>query len=423
MYIGELIEQTRLIKPGDHIVALYENQQDINNYITSYIHAALLRNARCIYITGDADSSVIMNNLEQLADKLQHPGDLIVVNRNEIYSKDGKFDPDGMIDFLKTLVEYSVADGYSGLAITGEISWVLDYENGKDLIIEYEWKLNHYIFNHYPVSALCRYNIRKYSYEMISSIIQLHPYIIWKNRLHENPLYIPVAGFKNNEVAKYQVETWLENIYNYTSNTSRFKTEIDKKEEELKALRAKMTEGTALAMQELLAIHDPYSTDHSNNVADMAKMLAESLNMSEEFVTKIYYASLMHDIGKTLIPSHILNKPARLNNDELTIIRKHPEYGADALARAENLNEIAEAVRAHHEWYDGTGYPDGLYGSKISLMSRIISICDSYEAMINDRPYRKALTKADAIKEIISCSGKQFDPDLVFRFVSLMNQE
>lgn len=423
MTIKKILEQTTNIVPGDHLVALYDNEDDVVDYITAYIHSALQRNERCIYITGDADTSLVIGKVEELAGDVEQRGDLIVLNRNQAYSEHGKFIPDKMIALIKDLTETAISDGYSGMAITGEISWVLDYENGNELIIEYEWKLNEYIFDCYPVSALCRYNLNMFSDEMIINIIQLHPYILWNNRIHENPFYIPPEGYRNNSISKYQVEVWLQNINSFTIEKSRFRSDLEKKENEMLQLHQSMTNGIIMAMLEMLSLHDPYTQNHSLNVAVRARALAKHLELSDEIVTKIYYAGLVHDIGKILIQKNILNKEGRLTEEEYGIVKKHPVYGAKALGKIDKLTDISEAVRYHHERFDGHGYPEGLAEDKIPIMSRILSICDSYDAMIKDRPYRKGIQKEKVLEELIACAGSQYDPNIVSLFVELVADE
>ncbi|HPF84256.1 putative nucleotidyltransferase with HDIG domain [Aminivibrio pyruvatiphilus] len=423
MPLQDLLNQAVEVRPGDHLVALYAEEKEIEDYVTSFIHSALLRNERCLYITGDVDSSAVLQRVERLSAGSGASGELLVLEKSDVYSKGGKFSPDKLISLIQSTVETAVREGYSGLAITGEISWVLDYEDGEDLIIEYEWKLNEYVFDRYPVSALCRYNVNRFSHEMIRNIIQLHPLILWRSRIHENPYYIPPEGFKNNAIAQYQVDTWLKNIFSFTNTKSRFQSIVDRKQEEMRLLHKNMTNGIIMAFLKLLETHDPYTKDHCSNVASLAFRLAESLEISEEFSTKIHYASLVHDIGKTIVPHGILNKPGNLTGEEYGYIKMHPEHGANALDQMDQVREIAQAVRHHHERYDGRGYPDGLSGDEIPLMSRIIAICDSYDAITNDRPYRKAQSRDCALGEIAACAGTQFDPGLAAQFIRLFSPE
>lgn len=420
MVKSKLLQQAEQIRPGDHMVILYEDEKEITEHLSAYIHASLERNERCIYITGDTDTGGILRELASLQDdEGTGNGDFVILDRDEAYSRDGRFEPDRMIELIRSSTREALDDGYNGLSVTGEISWVLDYEDGRERIIEYEWKLNEQVFDHLPVSALCRYNLTKFSHEMIINIIQLHPFLIWNGQIHENPFHIPPEGYKNNEIARYQVQVWLENIGRFSDTKSRFRETMEKKERELEALHRTMTEGIVRAMVELLSVHDHSTNRHSDNAADLAKRFALHIGLSEEEAAQAYYGGLVHDIGKTLVPREILNKPGLLTAEEYEVIKRHPVDGANALAHVSDLAAIADGVRYHHERWDGKGYPAGLVGDQTPLLARILSIVDAFEAMTNDRPYRSALTRVEALAEIRRCAGTQFDPDLAVHFVEM----
>jgi HD-GYP domain-containing protein (c-di-GMP phosphodiesterase class II) len=130
-------------------------------------------------------------------------------------------------------------------------------------------------------------------------------------------------------------------------------------------------------------------------------------------VTLLDCAARLHDVGKLAVPDAILQKPGPLDEDEWKVMRKHPDMGAEMVARVPGLEELAELVRAHHERWDGSGYPQGLAGERIPLASRVISACDAFEAMLSNRPYRAPLTADEALAELTAGSGSQFDPAVV----------
>jgi len=175
-----------------------------------------------------------------------------------------------------------------------------------------------------------------------------------------------------------------------------------------------------MAMIELLSIHDTSTNEHSTNAADLARRLAIHIGLPEESAAQAFYGGLVHDIGKTLIPRDILNKPGLLTPEEYEEVKKHPIFGANALARVEDLAEIAEGVRFHHERWDGNGYPEGRKEEDSPLLARILSIVDAYEAMTSDRPYRQALSQSQALDEIRRFAGTQFDPALSIQFVEML---
>jgi two-component system cell cycle response regulator len=158
---------------------------------------------------------------------------------------------------------------------------------------------------------------------------------------------------------------------------------------------------------------------HVQEVTDKVKRLAPRLEMSDDEVDDLRAAEL-HDIGKLAIPDRILDKPCPLDDDELAVIRTHTIVGERMLLAAAALRAVAPLVRSSHERWDGDGYPDGLAGEAIPLASRIIAVCDAFDAMITERPYRPARTPAMALAELRRCAGTQFDPHVVHTFVELI---
>ncbi len=170
----------------------------------------------------------------------------------------------------------------------------------------------------------------------------------------------------------------------------------------------------------LLEIHDKYTKGHSENVALLSRKIAIKMNLPEYEIKKIYWTGLIHDIGKIVIDNKILNKPGKLTDEEFEIIKKHPEFGYQTLQHSEKLKDMATNIRAHHERFDGKGYPLGLKGYKIPLIARIICVADTWDAMTSNRSYRKPLPREVALTEIIKNSGTQFDPEIVDAFLELI---
>ena len=156
---------------------------------------------------------------------------------------------------------------------------------------------------------------------------------------------------------------------------------------------------------------------HSKRVSEICESIAVQLNFDEDDIHQIKTAGLMHDIGKIGIDESVLNKPGKLSSDEWNEVCRHSEIGYRILSSVNEFSEIAEYVLAHHERWDGTGYPKGLKGKEIPLKSRILAIADSYEAMTSERIYCGALSSEEAVKEIIKCSGTQFDVNVAKTFV------
>ncbi len=157
--------------------------------------------------------------------------------------------------------------------------------------------------------------------------------------------------------------------------------------------------------------------EHSNRVSEYCNCLGKAMNLPDGEIQELKTVGLLHDIGKIAIDENILNKSGKLTHEEWEELKRHPEIGYRILSSVNNMSEIAEYVLAHHERWDGKGYPKGLKEEEIPLKSRMISIADAFDAMISERPYKNSLSKETAIKELINNAGIQFDPELVKIFV------
>ncbi len=162
-----------------------------------------------------------------------------------------------------------------------------------------------------------------------------------------------------------------------------------------------------------LKLHHDSTGAHSDEVAQLAESVAGRLGLDSFTRELTRQAALLHDLGKLAIPREVLDKPDQLADEEWELVRRHPTDGADVLQRVRALTPLAAAIRASHERWDGCGYPDGLCGDEIPLAARIVAVCDAFEAMIGDRPYRPSKSVDDALLELQLCAGSQFDPAVV----------
>lgn len=167
---------------------------------------------------------------------------------------------------------------------------------------------------------------------------------------------------------------------------------------------------------------DSYTLGHSTRVSEQAIALAKVLGWGEGELEEIEIACLFHDVGKIKIPDAILHKTGKLEPPEWEEMKKHVEYGAEILDKAPSLRRFIPAVRHHHEWYDGSGYPDGLSREGIPRAAAVISLVDAFDAMTSDRPYRKAMSREKALDLIRMRSGTQFSPELTPVFLALLEK-
>lgn len=203
-------------------------------------------------------------------------------------------------------------------------------------------------------------------------------------------------------------------------------SETELREGDLERLHSRL-EGASLqtirALAEAVDGSDQYlGIDRQRTSLAVARM-AQSLGMNEEDSGALELAAQLHDIGKVGVPGSILRKKDKLSEEELTLVHQHPEIGRKILEEARQLQNLIQAILYHHERWDGKGYPEGLKGEEIPQMARIVSILDSFRAMMSDRPYRKALTEAEALAELQNGAGSQFDPELVALFIDSISGE
>lgn len=177
------------------------------------------------------------------------------------------------------------------------------------------------------------------------------------------------------------------------------------------------------ALAEAIELRDPYTRGHSIQVADLAVVLAKAMELPEKEIPLIEFAGLLHDIGKIAIPETILKKKDKLTKDEWKTIKKHPTHSAKIIEPVLNLKPIQDWILHHHERWDGDGYPSGQREKNIPIESRILAVCDTYSAMLEDRPYRKGLKLDEIRREMRRVAGSQLDPVLVNTFLNLNLEE
>jgi putative nucleotidyltransferase with HDIG domain len=244
---------------------------------------------------------------------------------------------------------------------------------------------------------------------------------------------ILVTGFGNIEMARQALKEGATDFITKPYNVSEIPILIERnlmrhtiESSRTRDLQEEVRRSYRATLEALLAALDTRDTEtegHSERVAAYTMLIARQLNLSEAELQHIEHGALLHDIGKIGVPDHILYKPGPLTPEEWEVMKQHPVIGYKMCMKIEMLRPAAPIVLHHHERWDGRGYPYGLNGAEIPLGARIFAIADTLDAMTSDRPYRKALSFAQAREEIERCAGSQFDPELVRVFLELPEEQ
>jgi len=182
--------------------------------------------------------------------------------------------------------------------------------------------------------------------------------------------------------------------------------------------------GTALLLGDVLEDKDAYTASHSHGVVDLSLRVSDRLGLDADARRRVEFGALLHDIGKLAVPVEIINKPGPLDDEEWAVMKLHTVEGQHMLDRVGGiLGDVGRVVRASHEHWDGSGYPDGLAGEEIPIESRIVSTCDALSAMTTDRSYRRAMSTAAARQELRSHAGTQFDPGVVAVLLEMLERQ
>ena len=186
-----------------------------------------------------------------------------------------------------------------------------------------------------------------------------------------------------------------------------------------KLLERKSIYNSILASLERMLWEKSHETkEHAERLKGLIIKLGKSVNLPQNKLDELVLLSTLHDIGKVAVPDDILLKRGKLNQEEWKIIRRHPEIGYNIAKSTPQIAVVADDILAHHEWWDGSGYPQGLKGDDIPINSCITSIVDAYDVMVSGRPYKEPISDDAAKEELKRCSGIQFSPLLVDRFIN-----
>jgi putative nucleotidyltransferase with HDIG domain len=262
--------------------------------------------------------------------------------------------------------------------------------------------------------------------ELLKQTVSMRPHMVRIIITGYTDVGALVEAINCGHVYKYVSKPWDNNelrltveraLQHYETNRSRH--ELEQANKRLSVRLQEMTRGVVRAIADALEAKDEYVYGHARRVTGYATAIARRMNLDAEAIEQLSFAASLHDIGKIGTPESLLMKPAAFTGEERAIVELHSERGARILGGVPEMSDVAEAIRYHHEHYNGSGYPEGLHGEQIPLASRIIAVADAYDAMTSPRPFRRASEHDTAVEQLIRGAGRQFDPDVVRAFIGV----
>ncbi len=226
-----------------------------------------------------------------------------------------------------------------------------------------------------------------------------------------------VATFPDNSLSRHELLTLAESSLSVGKRSEGGIAEASETRTTRDTLPLDESFGVLDALVASVDNKDRYTRRHSEDVTEYALWIADEMGLSEETMRVVRIGGLLHDVGKIGVPDDILRKPGRLTDDEYDAIKQHPATGALIVGAISGMEMILDAVRSHHERWDGGGYPDRLSGEAIPLLGRIMAVADAFSAITTERPYRKGAPWSTALREISACIGTQFDPEVAQAFL------
>ncbi len=290
------------------------------------------------------------------------------------------------------------------------MDWEIRIKVPEDAVIDSSWNGDYLIRDGYLFVNAVDYNQIIKSAKMIP-----FGFVMYTNQPYELGEYVIQYRQKVNleEMPLFWINLFLGMfiLLNYAVHlfiTLKIKN-LEKKQDE----NYKIIDQALKTFANIIDLKDEYTKGHSERVANYSKLIGSKLGFSKDEQENLYRIALLHDIGKIGVSDAILNKPCKLSEDEIEVIKMHTNFGVEILRDFTTIKNIVAGAKFHHEWYDGSGYPDGISGSDIPLVARIIAIVDAYDAMASSRCYCEEMDDEFIISELKKGSGKQFDPNLV----------
>jgi len=360
-----------------HGITFYESNHDFESAIGSFLIAGLSNNYKFLYLMPEKDvaslRSVILSR-KQTVEGLVREKAIEIIDPRRAYLSNGSFDPERQVKFLEDFALKALEEGFNGLCVAGEGTALLDSAIPLCKTIRYEAAVNDLI-EKLPIIANCLYNPSRMDQKSVLEISRLHPYV---HRTGE---------FSMNE-----------DYYSLSRKSVEFGG----------ASRLDICRGTADSLLRLFRIKSIYVENHEKNVSDLAIAIADEMSLDSFTKACLEMAGKIHDIGMNSLFLDMISRPGPLHSFEKVLLREHPSTGFEISKGVPLPEEVSNAILHHHERVDGSGYPNGLKGSEISLEGSIIAVSEVVAAMSFYRPYREKYGTEYALSEIITNCGSLY---------------
>lgn len=384
---------------GQHNLVVYNNIKKLEDNLGIYFNNNYKKGMKLLYFYSKITSQTVKKGLAKYNidfDNLVKSGKMVFIDFNNGYLQDSFFDADYLIDMIKYEVKKSLDEGFEGLCMAGDMSWIFDKKIDVSELYKYEALLNPLVMK-LPLTVTCIYNFKEISISQISNLKKLHP------------------------------ESWIEeevlNEENQRSKHLLSDYHTDLLMMDFKELgKVDFLHRVADMISELLKFRSLYIEDHSKNVSELAKAIGKKLKLDESMIESIKIAGKIHDAGMMSQSMELLNKPGPLIKFERQLIFDHPRTGYKLAKKTCLPENTARAVLEHHEKIDGSGYPEGLNGKRISIEGKILAVAEVVAAMSFYRPYRQDYGVKFALKEIESNAGRLYDDEVAKACSEIFNE-
>jgi len=370
------------MKFGSHSIALYNNNEAFRIALDSILGEGLSNNVKILCLGAESYFTILKKILldsESSIDELLEAKSLELVETTQSYLRQGTFNPKSSIMFLEKAVLNAQKEGFEGLCVAGMGTPILESGTGLEKLLEYEASVNDLV-EEFPLVATCLYNTARMDRKNVLEISRLHPYVLRMGEFSMNDDYYSAPD----RVIEFDI-----------------------------ASRLDICRGTADSLLQMFKIKSIYVEAHEDNVSRLAVSIADEMGLDSFTKACIEMAGKIHDVGMISLFLDMISRPGPLQSFEWKLLQEHPRTGFELTKGVPFPGKVSNAILQHHERMDGSGYPNGLTGSEISLEGCILAVSEVVSAMSFYRPYRDTHGVKFALDEIVKNSGSLYHADVV----------